>query len=166
MKPPDKIIGVTGHRKLSHSNKEVRRVLDRSLTFLRQEKGYNKVITGMALGFDTLVAQVCIDIGMPYIAALAFESQSEKWNTNDTDWYKHLLNKAEYVKRVSTGNWENWKYLKRDTWIVENSDMLMAYIKNEQDLKSSGTGFTVNEAIRLGKPWRNIYPLCTPPGNI
>ena len=158
MKPPTKIIGVTGHRELLHSKSEVRQTLHESLTFLRQEKGYNKVITGMALGFDTLVAQVCIDIGMPYIAALAFESQADKWNTHDNDWHKHLLSKAENVKRISTGGWENWKYLKRDTWIVENCDLLLAYL-NEGKGRTSGTGFTVSEAERLGKPWRNVFDL-------
>jgi len=168
MKPPDKIIGVTGHRKLSHNKSEIYSVVKESLLYLRDKKGYTKAITGMALGFDTIVAQVCVEINMPFIAALAFENQSEKWNTHDTDRYKHLLDKAEYVKQVSTGNWENWKYLKRDTWIVENSDMLMAYLNDTRDpgRTGSGTGFTVNEAIRLGKPWRNIFPLCTPPRNI
>lgn len=156
-----KIIGVTGHRKLFHKASHIKYALRKSLVYLRDNKGYDKVITGMALGFDTLVAEACIDVGIPFIAYLPFENQHEKWGFHQQSTFEQLLKQAELVYLVSKGPWENWKYLERDKMIVENSDLILAYFNEDKDKgrTGSGTGFTISHAEKQGVPWRNVFNL-------
>lgn len=158
-----KIIGVTGHRKLFHKVSHIKYTLRKSLIYLKDNKGYSKVITGMALGFDTLVAETCVDIGIPFIAYLPFENQHEKWGVAQRSRFDLLLKKAEDVHVISRGPWENWKYLERDRVIVENCDLLLAYFNEEKyrDKTGSGTGFTIAKAESEGVPWRNVFNLIT-----
>jgi uncharacterized phage-like protein YoqJ len=39
-------------------------------------------ITGMALGVDQLFAEVCIEMGIPFIAAIPFLGQASRWPTH------------------------------------------------------------------------------------
>ena len=85
------IMGVTGHRELGHTPEEIR---ERFLEMILKHKP-TKVITGMAIGFDTIVAQVCVEFGIPFIAAVPFENQDSIWPQADRDIYRELLTHAE-----------------------------------------------------------------------
>ena len=151
-----KTIGVTGHRNLSHSEEDIKRVLRVGLKHLHQEKGYERVITGMAMGFDTLVAEVCCELDIPFIAAIAFEEQHKSWSLIYQARYQDAISCCEHIEVVCEGGWANWKYLKRDTWIADNCDLLISYWSGQQP---SGTYFTMKEALDRKKKVKNIYQL-------
>ena len=75
------ILGFTGHRPVSlpgSYSEHTERALLSTADFVLAQYKPTKVISGMALGWDTAVAQCAIDRGISLIAAVPFESQSSK----------------------------------------------------------------------------------------
>lgn len=132
------ILGVTGHRKI-YLNDRKKIQLARIILDLAPEK----VITGMALGFDIDVAHVCVNYNIPFIAAIPCDNQSARWSENQKWVYRELLKKALDVTQVCAGDYAAWKMFKRDEWIVNNSDKLLAFYDGREN---GGTYHTITYA--------------------
>ena len=97
-------------------------------------------ISGMALGMDQWGVEVCIKLGIPFIAALPFEGQENKWPPKSQEHYKWLLSKAikiVYVDReknyvssdVAPGVYHPYKMFRRNEWMIdqlEEGDTLLS----------------------------------------
>lgn len=125
--------------------------------FLAQTIDLEKVISGMALGWDQAVAEVAIDLKIPVIAAIPFDGQQRRWPQHEQDWYARLLEQCAERHVVSPGVYATWKMFKRNEWMVDNSDALVAL----WDGSSGGTANCVNYAIRRHKPWTNLWKYWT-----
>lgn len=153
------IIAFTGHRpnklggyKLPNPTK------DKIQSFLTEIIGNlkpDKAISGMALGVDQWAAETCITLGIPFIAAIPFIGQDKIWPTHSQIAYKSLLSKACEEIVVCEGGYLPEKMLKRDCWMVDNCDKLIAV----WDGTNGGTGHTVKYAKDIGKPIERINPL-------
>lgn len=117
------VIGVTGHRTFLHSSQAITHVARALLT----ELGATEVITGMALGFDQLVAELCVEMGIPFIAAIPCKDQEKLWSPVQQERYHELLNKAARVVMVDDGEYAPWKMQKRNQWIVDHSERMVSY---------------------------------------
>src|SRR5690242_14229985 len=100
-----KIVGVTGHRSLTHTNDSIIETFLVSVNNLKADT----VITGMAIGYDQLVAEICLAADIKYIAAVPFEGQERKWPIKTQKRYHELLKKAFKIQIVSVGEYEAWK---------------------------------------------------------
>lgn len=79
-------------------------------------------ISGMAFGPDQSFARICVELSIPFTAALPFD------NFLNTKEYRYLLSMAEKVVFVSPGPYAGWKYAARNRWMVDNSDIaIMIY---------------------------------------
>jgi hypothetical protein len=136
-----KAISVTGHRKLEHSEDEI---TNDFVEFLERLNEPIVVNTGMALGFDLLVAEICLIKGIEYNAILPFDN-----HLKGNEKFEILKEGASKVIIVSPGPYEKWKYFKRDQWLVNNCSELYAYLVTEG---RSGTRLTVDFAIKNSKP--------------
>ena len=120
-------ISVTGHRlgsRLGGYGKDVySKLLNVSTNYLLSGYKPNKVITGMALGFDQSIADACIILGIPFVAAIPFMGQEEKWPKESKDKYYKLLSYADDIVYVS-GGYSGSVMQKRNEWMVDNSDMV------------------------------------------
>lgn len=85
-----------------------------------------KCISGMALGFDSFAAFVCIKLGIPFIAAIPFVGQESVWPDSSQKTYRKLLSKASEQVIVSEGGYSNKKLQIRNEWMMDNSDMVVA----------------------------------------
>lgn len=85
------------------------------------------VITGMAVGFGFLVAEACWKLKIPFIVAIAFDGQEDKWQEFQKTRYKTLLTYAKEVVMVSPGGYDPEKYQIRNEWMVNNCDEIIAY---------------------------------------
>lgn len=139
------IVGVTGHRQLNHSNQAVALVTKDIFTRL----GASEVITGMALGYDQLVAEVCLEMGIPFVAAIPCKDQEKLWNKGQQDRYKELLSKASRVVMVDEGDYAPWKMLKRNQWIVDNVQHMVSYWNGS---KEGGTAHCLRYAKAQKRP--------------
>lgn len=100
------------------------------LLFLQNAKQKNSslvVNSGMALGFDQLVCDVCLALDIPYIAVVPCDNQDAMWNDIQKKRYQALLLKAKEVVVVNPGPYEAWKMHARNKWIVDHSDLMLIH---------------------------------------
>jgi len=111
-------------------------------------------ISGMALGVDQDFAWVCISLGLPFLAAIPFAGQESNWPHESRDFYHRLLERAYHVTVVSEGGYAAWKMQKRNEWMVNNCQTLIAV----WDGSAGGTGNCVRYAKSVGRNMHRINP--------
>lgn len=134
------IIAITGHRpdKLGGYHKNpitvgVYKLLD---GMVRTQKAHDPrliLMSGMALGADTMWAIIARELSLPLIAAIPFEGQDSKWFQPAKDLYWDLRRYADstapsggMVKIVSPGGYSSRKMQARNEWMVDRCDRLVA----------------------------------------
>lgn len=160
------ILGVTGHRPQKITNYNSDRLLALAVQCLKRYEP-DKIITGMALGWDTAIAQAALMLSIPYIAAVPFQSQDSKWCDSDKAIYEDLLWKSDKIVQVDTqpgytcnkadiGHYHLSKMFTRNRWIVDNSDEILA-LYNGSEEKFSGTRHCLNYAHNVNKKVINVW---------
>lgn len=151
----DNVFAFTGHRppKLGGFDDSVRL---RLVAFAKRWLSIyppDTIVSGMALGWDTAVAQAALQSGIPLIAAVPFEGQERLWPPAHTHRYHEFLRKASDVVVVSEGGFANWKMQKRNEWMVDRCTLLVSLF----DGSSGGTANCIEYATRIGKPVTNLW---------
>lgn len=151
------IVAVTGHRpdKLGGYDQNAMdwlvAVAYKSLRLLKPDA----VITGMALGWDTAVAEAAVGLRIPFIAAVPFKGQERLWPEPSQDRYRALLDQAQTVVYVSPPGYAPFKMQARNRWMVDKADTVLAL----WDGSNGGTGNAVRYALRQQKPLVNAWPI-------
>lgn len=119
----------TGHRldKLSEGYTEAGR--DRLVSLARWALVKYKptaVISGMAQGWDQALAEAAMSYGIPFDAAVPFLGQEKQWPRESVERYRNLLSKARTVIVVCNGGYAAWKMQKRNEWMSDHADGLLA----------------------------------------
>ncbi len=146
-------ISVTGHRDCDSVWTEVMDVMSVLLGKFNPEI----VNTGMAIGFDQLVALSCIEARVPFKAFVPFKGQETKWLAKQQYVYQSILFMAKDVEIVSPGSYEAWKMHARNTRLVEEADLMIAYLDPTQTY--GGTYACVQTANQKKVPIVNVYTL-------
>lgn len=152
------IIAGTGHRppkiggyKLPNPTyNKICQEIEKILLKLKPEK----VISGMALGFDMWLANVAYKLGIPFLAAIPFEGQEKAWPASSQKTYHALLNKAVEKVIVCEGGYSSYKMQIRNEWMVDHCDTLIAV----WDETPGGTGNCVKYAQSIEKKIIYINP--------
>lgn len=113
-----------------------------------------KVISGMALGYDMALAHAAVELDIPFIAAVPFEGQERMWSPKSKAFFKTLLDKAAEVVYVCDPGYAPWKMQKRNEWMVDNSNVLLALYNGD---KTGGTANCVRYAESKGKVIVNLW---------
>ena len=108
-----------------------------------------KIISGMAQGVDQWAAEIAIELEIPFIAAIPFRGQEFAWPLKEADHYRFLLTKAEKVEVVCSGTFAGWKMQKRNEWMVDNCDEVLAVWNGE---KYNGTYNCIQYTLSKEKP--------------
>lgn len=156
--PTGPVVAGTGHRPTNkdeyntwnRSWKEVRLSIKKELMHLQPKV----VLSGMALGYDQVLCECCLELDLPFIAVAPFKGQESVWPIASREKYQDLLCKAKEVVIVSEGGYGAYKMQIRNEWLVNHCDVVLAYYK-------SGKGGTYNciEYAR-GKQKEIIYIDC------
>lgn len=149
------IVAGTGHRpdKLGGYTREAKdKLIKLAQDYLKEAKP-DKVISGMALGWDNALGWAAVRLGIPLIAAVPFKGQERMWPQESKDNFEALLYCAEEVVYVSEGGYAPWKMQVRNKWMVDNCDVVLA-IWNGTD---GGTANCVKYAESVGKPIVNLW---------
>jgi uncharacterized phage-like protein YoqJ len=122
-------------------------------------KGYNTFISGGALGVDQMAARNVITLKNEYphialIIARPFPSQACKWTTESQKYFEGLCNQADEIVDVCQDPYAPWKMQKRNEWMVDNSDLVVAV----WDGSNGGTGNCVKYAKSKNKEIIRINP--------
>lgn len=92
--------------------------------FTKFEPDY--VLTGMALGVDQWAAEICLNMTIPFVAAIPFEGQEKMWPPHSQAKYHWLLSRAYAKYVICEGGFEPWKMQKRNEWMVDSCHQLVA----------------------------------------
>ena len=149
------IVAGTGHRpeKLGGYAEAVStRLFDLARAVLVREAP-SKVISGMALGWDTALALAALDLGIPLVAAVPFAGQERKWPAPSQEIYRAIIARAEVVI-VCEGGYAPWKLQKRNEWMVDRADRMLALWDGNI---GGGTANCIVYAERKGVPFTNMW---------
>lgn len=149
------IIAATGHRpdKLGgYSHDVLDRLASVAVDYLQQNRP-SGLITGMAQGWDTACALACMQLHIPYICAIPFLGQESKWPEQAQERYRLLVNAAFKSLLVCRGEYAVWKMHKRNEWMVDNCDRLVAM----WDGSTGGTDSCLKYAVKKNKPFDNLW---------
>jgi uncharacterized phage-like protein YoqJ len=124
------IVAFTGHRpdKLGGWD-PLHPIVARVRKVLRDELIKNwpvHAISGMALGVDTWAAETCVELGIPFIAALPCDGMDATWPLPSQERFRALLKKAKEIHVVSPGPYKPWKMQRRNEWMVDHCTRLLA----------------------------------------
>lgn len=132
--------GVTGHRpsKLGgeYENKGpysdyIRKQLQEVIDDLKPESMWS----GLALGVDTIWAELAVENKIRLFAVVPFEGQELKWPTKAQEHYHYLLNYARntgFVFYTASPGYEAWKMQFRNEFLVDKVDKLVAVYNGDK----------------------------------
>ena len=153
----DKTCCFSGHRIISNNDYDkVYKKTKQIVVDLIKNKGIRYFETGGALGFDTLAAQVVLDLKKEYpqiklILVLPCANQTMRWNQRDIEVYDDIKSKADKVVTLSECYYEGCMQ-DRNRYLVQGSNYCVCYLKNVY----SGTGYTVRYAEQQGLKVLNV----------
>ena len=95
------------------------------------KNGYNYFISGMALGFDMLFAEIVLSLKKkhPNImleCAIPCLNQTERWSCASIERYNTIVSKADRVTYVSVQPYYNGCMQKRNKYMIDTSSLLIA----------------------------------------
>lgn len=151
------ILSGTGHRpdKLggwTYNNPVARWCYEQGLikvNYLRPDA----IITGGAMGWDQILANIAINLKIPLEVAIPFKGFEDKWSDYFKDIHRKILNRASKITYVC-GEFSNSAYQRRNLYMVDSSDHLLALY----DGTSGGTQNCYKYAKQIGKPITRIDP--------
>jgi uncharacterized phage-like protein YoqJ len=88
----------------------------------------------MALGWDQAFAQACVDLEIPFVAAVPFHGQEKRWPRESQKYYNDLLVQSKRIHYITEfddkGEVPFWKVAKalqdRNAWMVMKATRLIA----------------------------------------
>ena len=148
----------TGHRWYDSSRKHSVRKKIEECVREAYINGITNFISGMAIGFDLLAAEVVLSLrhecpSITLTAVLPFREQASRFNELNKCRYYKCLSQADDIVILSN-DYTAKCYLERDRFMVEHSSLLIACYDGRN---RGGTFWTVNYAARIGKNVINIY---------
>lgn len=153
-------LAVTGHRPPKLFTKaegpytdQSRKKLERFATMALRHYMPDCVLTGMALGWDQAVAQACVDLQIPFVAACPCRDQQRLWWPASQAHYIALLEFADEVVYVKDGPYDAACLQLRNEWLVDRCDEVLALY----DGSGGGTANCVAYAQQQGKSVHNVW---------
>jgi hypothetical protein len=147
-------IAVTGHRPKRLGQHNPDRLVDLAAAALWHYRP-TLVYIGMAQGWDIAVAQACIKLGVPFVAAVPFVGQAADWPHADYKLWEWLLGEAvQPVQVIGRGPQDGYKA--RDRWMVDRAKLVVALFDGRT---YGGTYHTVwyaqAKGVRVANLWQS-----------
>lgn len=147
------ILAFTGHRPGKLGGYDITNLTAFAKKILIETKPAT-VISGLALGWDSAVADAAIELDIPLIGAVPFAGQPARWRDEDKALYAKRLAACHNVVIVCPGNeYHARKMKKRNRWMVRNSQALIAL----WDGSDGGTASCCRYAVSIGHPVVNVW---------
>ena len=125
------------------------------ITRILIEEKPDMAVSGMAIGADTLYALVCLELGIPLLAAIPFIGQEKRWPAKSQRLYNKILSNSLTTKKIiSEGGYSVEKMHIRDNFMVDETSKILAIY----DGTKGGTHHTVQYAIKKNKDIIYISP--------
>lgn len=154
-------IAITGHRPSRLGNEYDYKgpysvYIDFELRKIIEQLKPTHMISGMALGVDTIFAHLALEMNIPLIAAIPFEGQENKWfSENKKEYFDIINNPLTEKKYISEPGYAAWKMHKRDQWMVDKCDHLIVVWDGQP---GGGTWSTLQYVTKVHLPHTLIDP--------
>lgn len=112
------------------------------------------VISGGALGWDQALAEAALSLGIKLVFAIPLPGFENRWPPKSQAYLHGLMHRAAEVKYICEEPYAGWKMQKRNEWMVDNADKVLAC----WDGSTGGTGNCIAYANKVGKEIINVYP--------
>jgi uncharacterized phage-like protein YoqJ len=147
------IVSITGHRPEDLPNQEwVRENLKRVIA----ENNVELLIQGMAAGVDLMSAEICMEVGTPFVCAKPWAGHTPR-NADAQLYRKAVENAAEVVNvNPATEYIGAYVYHNRNQYMVDRADTVIAVWTGK---KTGGTAACVRYAKSKNKRIIQINPL-------
>jgi hypothetical protein len=154
------VIGLTGHRHLKNPE-PVRALIREQLKALREKA--NGLIVGCssaAIGADTLFAEICAELSIPWKALLPFSPAEFQTDFSESQWShaSELLGGALEIEISGSSEDRTAAYLRCGLQTVDEADLLIAVWDGLPARGIGGTGDVVSYARQEKKPLVVIHP--------
>ena len=151
---PWPIVHGTGHR-TQHLNPGQRAWAQdkaiKSALWLRDHCGTQVIISGLALGWDTWLAQGALAAGLTLGAYVPFPQQAEKWNRDDRHEWQRLRDLADPAhSRMVSATYSTAMFHLRNAAMRQDSDAQIALWMSGR--MAGGTWNAVSQAVKHGMP--------------
>lgn len=148
-------VAVTGHRpdKLGGYTSQVEYLLNKFAWEQLVRLKPDKVITGMALGWDQAIGWAAYRCKIPFIACVPFPDQHKVWRPQQQVMYHTLLRYAEQIIVVCPNPYSPRKMHKRNVAMVELCDNVLAL----WDGSMGGTHDCLEWCKTVDKPYENVW---------
>lgn len=143
--PTGIVVAGTGHRYFG--GQDIVEIVQDWINNMLHTLQPRRVISGMAVGFDTYLAREAVKQEIPLVAAVPFVGQEDPWPDAARAEYRRLLRQSERTEFVSRGGYAREKYQARNEWMVNNCDLLLAAWNG----KPGGTAHCVAYAQKVGR---------------
>lgn len=111
------------------------------------------VISGMAQGWDTALAEAALELGIRLEAYVPFDGQDARWPAPARRRHAWLLGRAARVVTVSDGGYDLAAMRLRNVAMVEACGLVLALWNG----RAGGTAHAVAHARSVGRPVRNLW---------
>ena len=135
---------------------------------LLYDEGYRTFISGMSTGVDLWAAAEVLALreshpDVTLIAAVPFVGQESHWPISDQREYRRVLDAAQQVEilfdEAAAKADASDCYRKRNRWMVDRADTVLAVCEIDLPDSRTGTAATVRYARRLQKRILYIHPV-------
>ena len=128
-----------------------RKILD--IVISKVNEGYDRFVTGMALGVDTYFAEAVLDAkdispDIKLICEIPFNSQSNQWKLSSRFRYESIHSKSDEWNVLSE-SYSPSSFIERDKLLVDKSDCLLVIWDG---IEEGGTYHTYKYALESNKP--------------
>lgn len=115
-----------------------------------------RVVSGMAIGFDQCGAAAANELGIPVFAVIPFKGQEKRWPPASREEYRRLIAEAHNVYVMHPEPYEAWKMHARNEYMVDVCDYVLALWSGKH---YGGTFSCLKYALKQGKLVYNLYPI-------
>lgn len=159
---PNKLPG--GYDINSIENQELIDNIKAIITERLEEHDSVQMISGMALGVDTLYALAAIELKeemypVELHLAIPCMNQEKMWPQDSQDLYHIVIQNADSVHYVTETDYTNSCMHDRNQYMINESNEILAVLRNDVDNSRSGTLSTVNKGIKIGKQITRLNPV-------
>lgn len=156
-----RVVGLTGHRELKDPE-AVGALIRQEVEKLGLEMG--SAIAGcssVAIGADTLFAEICQSLRIPWIALLPFPQVEFKNDFSESQWSHalELLANSLHLEVSGTSDDRTAAYLHCGRRTVDRSDVMMAVWDGKPARGEGGTAEVVAYTRKKNKPLMVIDPI-------
>ncbi len=125
-------------------------------------RGYVDFMSGGALGFDLMAAEIVLSLREKYpwvrlIMVIPFDGQADRWTEEQRRRWLGIIEASDRVVHVSHG-YDRGVFFRRNHYLVENANLLLAAF----DGHPGGTAGTIAYAKRHGVKVVTIAPVREP----